>query len=268
MYIEAVWSWLEGEMIVAMNMNGIVEQNIGLRPHFFVPISSFEYRAPSPFLHHFFIPKIRSGERYRRKDGVMKTMMKGLIAVLLLIASGAVVLAGDAPIQDEPLPPEVKKLIGMKIPPKIIGKSGAPIPKFLSFGGGMLNRQIGDAASWAELIYEEGTVEEKWAAFIVYASHADKSRVILDARLLPRELINWRFENGKIKWLENEEKLIFSIFCHHGGGNDRIIFGLEDPKYERDGYSTRIERAWEVDPQTGRIKSIPTQGIICAILGE
>lgn len=34
MYIETVWSWFEGEMIVVMNMNGIVEQNIGLRPHF------------------------------------------------------------------------------------------------------------------------------------------------------------------------------------------------------------------------------------------
>jgi hypothetical protein len=29
-----VWSWFEGEMIVVMNMNGIVEQNIGHRPPF------------------------------------------------------------------------------------------------------------------------------------------------------------------------------------------------------------------------------------------
>jgi len=33
-YVETVWSWFEGEMIVVMNMNGIVEQNIGLRPYF------------------------------------------------------------------------------------------------------------------------------------------------------------------------------------------------------------------------------------------
>jgi hypothetical protein len=32
MKTETVWSWFEGEMIVVMNMNEIIEQNIGLRP--------------------------------------------------------------------------------------------------------------------------------------------------------------------------------------------------------------------------------------------
>lgn len=198
----------------------------------------------------------------------MNTMMKGLIALLLLIASGSVVLAGDAPIPDEPLPPEVKKLIGMKIPPKNIGKSGAPIPNFIRFGEGNLNRQIGDETPRAELGYEEGLFDEKWPVFIVSSSHDDRTLEILDVRLLPKKLINWRYANGKITRLEVGNFLIFSPYCQYEKNVDRIIFGLEDPKFEHDNYSIRIERAWEIDPQTGRIKSISTQGVTCAILGE
>lgn len=167
-----------------------------------------------------------------------------------------------------PMPPEVKALIGMKIPPKISGKSGAPIPKFITFGGGMLNRKIGNETSRKELIFEEGIVNEKWPVFIVYASHADKTREILDARLLPKELINWRYANGKIKRLEEGSPLIFSTDCLYKKGDGRIIFGLENPKFEHEGMSIRIERAWEINPQSGHIESISTEGITCAILGE
>lgn len=45
MYIETVWSWFEGEMIVVMNMNRIVEQqNIGLRPHLSLPVPIYRCR--------------------------------------------------------------------------------------------------------------------------------------------------------------------------------------------------------------------------------
>ncbi|MBU1215259.1 MAG: hypothetical protein KKA63_08475 [Gammaproteobacteria bacterium] len=198
----------------------------------------------------------------------MKTMMKGLIAVLLLIASGAVALAGDAPIQDEPLPPEVKKLIGMKIPPKVVGQIGGSIPKFIYFGVSMLGKKIGNETPRSELIYEEGIVEGKWPVFFVIAMHNDKTLEILDARLLPGKRLNWRYKNGEITRLEEGDFLIFSPYCQYENNEDRLIFGLEDPKFERDNYSTRIERAWEIDPQSGRIKSISTQGITCAILGE
>lgn len=198
----------------------------------------------------------------------MKTLIRNLKFVMLAAVWGVALLAGNAQGEDEPLPQEVKALIGMKIPPKVVGKSGAPIPNFIRFSGGMLNKQIGNEAPRANLIYEEGLVAEKWPVFVVYASHADKTRDILDAQLLPKKLINWRYVNGKINRLENGDRLIFSIDCQYANGDGRIIFGLEDPKYEREGMSTRIERAWEVDPQSGHIKSISTQNISCAILGE
>lgn len=198
----------------------------------------------------------------------MKTTMKSLIFALLAVVGGLAMLAGNAQGAEEHLPSEVQALVGMKIPPEIVGKSGSPIPKFIRFGGGMLNRKIGNETPRAELIYEEGIVDEKWPVFIVYASHADKTREILDAQLLPKKLINWRYEDGKIRWLEKEDRLIFSIWCQYAKGDGRIIFGLEDPKFEHEGMSTRIERAWEIDQQSGHIKSISTQGITCAILGE
>jgi hypothetical protein len=203
----------------------------------------------------------------------MKTMMKSLIVVLLLIASGAVVMAADnAPIQDEPLPPEVRKLIGMKIPPKVVGREPAHIPNFSLFGGSLLNWQIGYATPKADLAYEEGMLYEKWPVFFVIAFHSDKTLEILDARLLPGKLLNWRYKNGKIKRLEDGDFFIFSGHCYYDDNdpstNNRIVFGLEDPKFEHDGYTTRIERAWEIDQQTGRIKSISATGIACAVLGE
>ncbi len=196
-------------------------------------------------------------------------MMKGLIAALLLIACGSVVLAADnAPIPDEPLPQEVKALIGMKIPPKVLGRRGGDIPNFIEVGGGMLNRKIGSEVPKAELGYDEGVVDRKWPVFIVSAGHNDRTLEILDVQLLPKNLINWRYANGKIMGAGKGNHFIFSARCQYGKGDDRIIFGLEDPTVEHDGMSTRIERAWEVDPLSGQIKSISTKNITCAILGE
>lgn len=194
----------------------------------------------------------------------MNTMMKGLTALLLLIASGTMVMAGDAPTQDEPLPPEVRKLIGMKIKTKMEDA----IPDFHRSSGMMLDKELGIKGSGEYLVYEEGIVKAKWPVFIVSARKKNDVTEILDARLLPGKLLNWRYKNGKIRRLEDGDFLIFSPICHYGEGDGRMIFGLADPKFEQEGYSTRIERAWEIDSQTGRIKSIPTQGIICGILGE
>lgn len=199
----------------------------------------------------------------------MKTMMKGMFLALLLIASGTVVRAADnALIQDEPLPLEVRKLIGMKIPPKVVGREPSELPKFIPFSSGMLNRKLGDESHRAELGYDEGVVDKKWPVFIVSVIHSDKTIEILDARLLPKNKVNWRYTNGKIEPLEKGSFYIFSAYCLHGKGDGRIVFGLEDPKVERKGFSTRIERAWEIDQQSGHIKSISTRNITCAILGE
>lgn len=198
----------------------------------------------------------------------MKALQRNFILVFLAIICGMVLLTNAAHAEDELLPPEVKKLIGMKIPPKVVGQRGGDIPNFIRFGGGMLNRQIGNEIAKAELVFEEGLVGEKWPVFIVAASYGDRTLEILDARLLPKKLINWRYKNGEIRRLEKGDFYIFSEDCLYRKGDGRIIFGLEDPRFERDGMSIRIERAWEVDPQSGHIKTIPTQGITCAILGE
>ena len=156
----------------------------------------------------------------------------------------------------------------MKIQTGAVIQEGKYIPNFIRFGSGTLNRQIGNETPKAELVYEEGLVANKWPVFFVSAMHAGGLLEILDAQLLPKKLINWRYANGKIEWLEHSDRLIFSTDCLYSKGDGRIIFGLEDPKFEHEGMSTKIEQAWEVDPQNGHIKSIQTQGVTCAILGE
>lgn len=198
----------------------------------------------------------------------MKTLIKGWFVLLLVAVSSSVVLAADEAIPDEPLPPEVKKLIGMKIKTKMENA----IPDFLRNSGMMLDKELGMKGSGEYLVYEEGIVKEKWPVFIVSARKKNDVTEILDARLLSGKLLNWRYENGKITRLEDGDFLIFSGHCYYDDNdlstNNRIVFGLEDPKFEHDGYTTRVERAWEIDQQTGRIKSISAKGIACAVLGE
>ena len=97
-----------------------------------------------------------------------------------MLAGGLALLAGNAQGADETLPPEVKALIGMKIPPKVVGKRGGDIPNFIQLNGGMLNRNIGNETPRAELGYEEGLVDKRWPVFIVSASHNDRTLEILD----------------------------------------------------------------------------------------
>jgi hypothetical protein len=202
------------------------------------------------------------------EDKRMKTILRNLLFLLLAMASGMAIPTSNAQVADEPLPPEVEVLIGMRIPPKIVGKRGGDIPNFVLFGGGMLNKQIGNEMPRAELVFDEGIVSEKWPVFIVSASHTDRTLEILDVRLLPKKLISWRYANGKIKGAGKGDHFIFSTDCLYAKGDGRIIFGLEDPTVEHKGFSTRIERAWEIDQQSGHIKTIPTRNITCAILGE
>ncbi len=192
----------------------------------------------------------------------MKATMKGLMALLLFIASGGMVLAADnAAIQDEPLPPEVKKLIGMKLQPKVVGRVPAHIPGFYEVTGALLGQ---DERHENELAYGEGVVANKWAVFIVERFLADKSVEILDAQMLPENLIEWRIDEGNRKYLEGRYR--FSVNCHTEEKASHHIFGLvktEKGKSDCAHFSKQVKLAWRVDRQSGRITPTSSKGMRC-----
>lgn len=192
----------------------------------------------------------------------MNTMMKGLIAVLLLIVSGAVVLAGDAPIQDEPLPPEVKKLIGMKLPPEIINMKQREIPGFVTVRGGILAGPEKEDTS--AITYAEGLLDEKITVFFIERIYPDRTMEILDARLLPAALLSWRLEEGKPTRGSGRYRL--SAHCRVNKSNSRNILGLIRPEEGKEScahFSRQIKQAWRLDTDSSRLVSISSKELEC-----
>lgn len=191
----------------------------------------------------------------------MKTTMRSLICVVLAVAGGLAMLAGNARGAEVAMPPEVKALIGMKLPPKIVGRTPADIPGFYQMSGALIwtEEKQGNA-----LTYDEGVVGDKWPVFIVGRISSDKSAEILDAQMLPANLIEWRLDNGNRKYLEGRYR--FSVNCKIKEKDTRIILGLVKPEKGKSDcahFSSRVKLAWQVDRQSGRITPMPTKGMKC-----
>lgn len=192
----------------------------------------------------------------------MRTLQRNFISILLAIACGMVLLINIVHAEDEPLPPEVKALIGMKIPPKENGRSG-DIPKFTRLGGALIQEdELGNA-----LAYDEGLIDGKWSVFFVERILRDKTTEILDVQLLPVSLIQWQFVGEKVVFLKNRYQL--SNHCQKQPDDSRIIFGLvkaRKGKSDCGHFSQNVERAWQINKSTGQISSVPANGLQCYFL--
>lgn len=217
----------------------------------------------------------------------MKTTMRGLLVTALFVVGGMVMSAGNAQCADEPLPPEVKKLIGMKIPPvRVEGKdikrapwakplpsnyvqlNPASVPDFISHGGINLRMEmVGES-----LLVDEGMYKKRWPVFLVIRITENREKEILDVKLLPVNLINWRFNADKHSIGREYFKRINGRFgfasCESNSEGDQFIFGLVKPEYDQaagcvHAHTERVAKAWQVDKLTGLTTPITTQGLRC-----
>lgn len=190
-------------------------------------------------------------------------MMKG-IAVLLLIARGALVLAADnTPIQDEPLPPEVKKLIGMKIQSEKQGEFGR-IKKWKSKRWATLN--IFPKPS--QTIGVQELYQNDMSIFVIeLMDETDWSVTLLDARVLPRHLLNYNVKNGEIVWKKTPLDYRFEPMCYRKP-KERIVALMRSEQGREDcTHTTRqVKRAWKVEEENGRISEISPQGVSCSFM--
>ena len=199
----------------------------------------------------------------------MKTNLRSFIFILFTVVGGMGVLAGNAQAADAAMPPEVKALIGMKLPPLVVGKAAASIPNFISHGGSLLDEQSGEM-----LAYNEGIVGGKWPVFVVQRINKERYLEVLDAQLLPADLLDWRFVDGEFKNNSDHFKFVkgrysLSQSCQPDEG--QIIFGLIKPENGKETCehdTSRVKRAWNINRQNGKISSKSTKGLSCHYLLE
>lgn len=188
----------------------------------------------------------------------MKTTLRGFIFVLLAVAGEMVLLVGNAQGADEALPPEVKVLIGMKIP----AKAGDVVPGWNVMGAGMLGvkTETGLALGY-ELLYQQNI-----SIFVIDAKDKDLNRAILDAHVLPRQLMNYNVNVGEIVFKKNASQFYEFVHSCKREPYEPLVVGLVRPEPGvAMGWSEQVRRAWAIDSQTGHITNISTQGVSCFV---
>lgn len=192
------------------------------------------------------------------EGGSMKTTMKIFMYILFAIAGEMTFLVGNAQCGDDVMPPDVRALTGMILPPEIVGRKPARVPNFIYVSSADIPK------GGHGLGYYEGLANGKWPVILIVRTYQDMTIEILDAQMLPENLIDWEFANGKRKFVVNRYQ--FSDGCETGVDDERIIFGLVKPEMSKSNdshFSSRIKQTWQVDEQNGRISPISTKGLHC-----
>ena len=173
------------------------------------------------------------------------------------------VSAINAQCGDDSLPPEVKALIGKKLPPKVSGMKQAEIPKFIDVGGALLV-DSGEAVTTV-LAYSEGVFAGKWTVFFMERTYQpSQEKEILDARMLPANLLDWRLKNDIPEGNSGQYKL--SGRCRINDKDERVILGLVRPERGKSDcahFSKRIKQAWQMDMKLGCLIPIATKDLQC-----
>lgn len=188
----------------------------------------------------------------------MKTYLRGIIFVLFTVVGGMVLLIGNAQAGDDALPPEVKALIGMKIPSKIPGVPGS-IPRWLSlWGAGIVNT----------IYFDELQRENITILTIELIDTKDQTISILDARVIsrnPKEL-QYYVKDGKPEQKNDLSGYMITSSCQRKNSEENeLILGMWrfDSGPKCGATSTLVKKAWLLDPKSGRLTDIPSKGVFC-----
>lgn len=207
------------------------------------------------------------------------TQVSGLLIGDAWVALALLVVTGEAACRD-PNPPEVQALVGMKIAPQIKARlfyannekkaqyreiqAQGDIPGFVDLGGTLLSTS---KASFS-LGLSEGFVNGT-PVFLIDKIDANSRREIVDAQVLPNEMIEWNLVDGKTAYLPNRYRL--SSNCEFKGRLKRAeqftrLIGLVKPEKGKRHCahdSDSVVKAWGIDKGSGLITSLPTNSIRC-----
>lgn len=212
----------------------------------------------------------------------MKTMMKGLIAVLLLIAGGAVVLAGDAQSTDKQLPlsetsadRKIESLSAGIKAHRYSGDLNKLEKDLLAAGykklGGMMVKG-GDATHPYDS--SDNVTAAKWCIL-----DTSKRPVVATRCVYAVRTITHRDSNGRATF-QTDDALEFAPVSEYKFIDDdancesplypyRSIVAIgrfklrEDPDYG--GYAEDIRQAWVIDIESRKFVEISTKEVTCEV---
>lgn len=182
--------------------------------------------------------------------------MKQLIRIFLCWLSFILVNAQAA---DGVLSPEVKVLIGMKIPPKAPGRSG-DVPGWLDLD----SQGIANSIGFSILQKDSVTI-----LAIDSVDPNDQTRTILDVRTIPGNLLNRYMKDGQVQLKKNDMQLYrITTACLRGGSPDDegVLIGMwrykPGTKNCADS-SNLIKKAWLLNSESGKLTDVSPEDITC-----
>jgi len=153
---------------------------------------------------------------------------------------------------------DLMALVGMKIPPAIPYKKQGKIPGWFSQGS------IYIGSSTIKVYGENGYIGNEGGLVLIYLDN-DKTRTIVDARVLPLDLLRFNIKDGKRIWHKDAKERFSVESCKKPGSEDAII-GLMRPEHGKEGclhYSKQVKMAWRVNGSTGKLEEISPKGLSC-----
>jgi len=150
---------------------------------------------------------------------------------------------------------ELISLIGMRVPPEVPFKKSGKIPGWHSKGGSLYG-----------VLMENGYIGNE-AGFIIASLEKDKTKIVLDARSLPMDLLRFELKDGEVIYKKSATKLYGVELCKKNESNtEDIYFGLMRPENNKEGclhYSRDVIKAWRVNPITNKLEDISPDGVSC-----
>lgn len=157
---------------------------------------------------------------------------------------------------DDALPPEVKALIGIKIPAIAPGRRGEA-PGWDNLGGSGIDLKY---------FYEE--LQKGNITILVTRSinNKDYSTTTHDARVIPANLL----DSYKVKGVREFKKNYMQLYritatCWRELGKQEVIIGFwkYEPGSRCEDSSTLVKKAWLLNPENGRLTDISTKDVAC-----
>ena len=192
------------------------------------------------------------------QSGVLSQINRCLLVFVVLSLMMLKVI--NAQGEENTLTPELRSLVGMRIPANAQGMQG-DVPGWFVMGSYALSAPKHKLLSMGvEELYRDDV-----SIFVIdIVDEMDWSRTILDVQVLPQNMLWYDIKNSNIVPKKDEHMYSFNSMCKRA--DSQIIVGLMRPELGKEDcthYSKQVLRAWEIDPQIGRITEIPVQGVSC-----
>lgn len=190
--------------------------------------------------------------------------MKIMIRIAMVLAGMAGLVASAAAESRTPIIPagaemsSIEQLIGLRIPPKVLGSKQGDLPGWNSSGGSILS------SDGPTIIYENGYINDE-GGFVLIQLDKDMTRTVIDGRRIPINLLRYQLRNGKLTSRKDAAKKYTVTPCEKKN-DDGVYIGLMKPEHGKEGclhYSKQVKMAWRLNEKTKKLDDVSPVGVYC-----